>query len=137
MADNRTIRRPEFKTTTVFTGPKDALRQLEASQKRIDELHKIIGEKEADVEFLKELEDRGDKFSITHQCGLMGISRNAYRYNPEVSDKDLRITGYMDRIRGIDAFMRKYNDMTKHPSLGGNTPSNVYFRKASLKKKAA
>jgi hypothetical protein len=33
--------------------------QLEASQKWIDELHKIIGEKEADMEFLKKQQETG------------------------------------------------------------------------------
>lgn len=41
------------KASVVFTGPKALEKQLESTKSEIDNLHRIIGQKDAEVDFLK------------------------------------------------------------------------------------
>ena len=39
--------------TSVFSGPKDEKKEIERLEKEHDDLHKVIGKKEMDIDFLK------------------------------------------------------------------------------------
>ena len=57
------------------------------------------------------------------------------RFWRTIKYEDVYIKGYenvVDCAKGIEAFIRRYNDVREHSSLDGQTPSDVYFGRVVL-----
>ena len=57
------------------------------------------------------------------------------RFWRTIKYEDVYIKGYenvVDCAKGIEAFIRRYNDVREHSSLDGKTPSDVYFGRVVL-----
>jgi putative transposase len=58
------------------------------------------------------------------------------RFWKTIKYEDIYLKGYetMKECRaGVAAFIDKYNDRREHSSLDGHTPSDVYFRRVTLR----
>ena len=94
---------------SVFSGPKDEIRELEQLRTEREELHKRIVEKDMDSEFLKKLEetepavrvamvDPKGKMPIIKQCVLLGIKRRRVYHKKRISAKKLEIMNRIDEL---------------------------------------
>src|SRR5574344_1394528 len=71
-------RKNEFlnKASVVFTGPKALEKQLESTKNEIDNLHRIIGQKDAEVDFLKKLVRNWGFSRKVREQGKQGFDRD-------------------------------------------------------------
>lgn len=95
--------------SSVFSAPRQLTREIEQLNAKIGNLHRIIGEKDMDIDFLKKtgsplksMVDKGSRLSVSHQCALLEISRNAFYYRPQDSQETLLLMRLMDGISTDD-----------------------------------
>ena len=114
--------------------PRDEKKEIGRLEKERDELHKVIGEKEMDIDFLKKLEETGtaavradivspdnEGRSIKKPCELLGVSRNAYYYESRVSEFKQTL---MRRIDGL---------YTENPAAGQRSLQSSLLRRYGVR----